>query len=97
MDSCMDFCGAGKPVIVEFMFAGVADTRLMGMSCFLVQKCMRIIPQSKVSCFSIHFFADSLRKSHVLHVFFAYFAYMRVILCLCGAVCGRQFVSRVDV
>ena len=30
-------------------------------------------------------------------LFFAYFAHSCVILCLCVAVCGRQFLSRVDI
>ena len=42
-------------------------------------------------------FAHSCRQSHVLCVLYAYFAHLFVILCLCAAICGRQFLSRVDI
>ena len=133
----------------------------MGMSCFLVQKWMRII---KVSCFSVHFcpqlslipcfvciclhillcsfagfseyevtfaciftgfaesrpwecrvfsfkiartsqksrvfpftFAPDCPQSHVLRVFLNVFVHLCGILCWCAAVCGREFLSRVDI
>ena len=34
---------------------------------------------------------------HILHIFVAYFAHICVIMCLCVAVCGREFLSRVDI
>ena len=57
-------------------------------------KIARTSQKSRVFPFT---FAPSGRKSHVLYVFFAYFAHICVIMCLCVAVCGRQFLSRVDV
>ena len=59
----------------------------------LVQKWACII---KVSCFSVHFCSQLSPISCVVRNF-AYFAHICVILCLCIAVCGRQFLSRVDI
>ena len=63
---------------------------LMGMSCFLVQNCTRI---TNVSCFSVHFCS---RPSHI-SCFVRKFAYICVILCVCGALGGRQLLRRGDV
>ena len=79
-------------------FTGFSDCRLMGMSCFFVENCTRI---ANISCFSVHFCFQLSPIScfvcfFVLHI--AYFVHLCVcvILCLCAAVCGRQFLSRVD-
>ena len=48
------------------------------------------------SCVFPFTFAYSCCKYNVLYLFLVYFAHMCVILCLCVAVCGRQFPSRVD-
>ena len=42
-------------------------------------------------------FAPGCRQSHVLCVFLRVFVHLCVILCLCAVVCGRQFLSRVDI
>ena len=86
---CMHFYGFSED---EVTFACIF-TGLMGMSCFLVQNCTRI---TKVSCFSVHFCSQ---LSPILCVvrFFACFVHPCVILCLCATVCGRQFLSRVDI
>ena len=67
----------------------------MGMSCFLVQKWMRVI---KVSCFSVHVFFQ-LSPISCFVCFFLHSMSICVceILCLCAAVCGREFLSRVDI
>ena len=80
---------ADKCVMFLCNFAVVFWELFMGMSCFLVQKWMRII---KVSCFSVHF------CSHLSPIacFVCIFLYVFVHLWLCAAVCGRQFLSRVD-
>ena len=61
---------------------------LMGMSCFLVQNCSRF---TQLSCFSVHF---CLRSSHISYVV-CKFAYICVMLCVCGALGGKQFLRRV--
>ena len=65
----------------------------MGMSCFLVQNCTQ---STKVSCFSVHF-CSHLSPISCFMCFFACFAHLCAILCLCATVCGRRFLSRVDV
>ena len=80
-------------VTFECICAVFSDCCLMGMSrqTFLVKKCICI---TKVSCFSVHVCSQLSQIS--CFVFFPYFAHICVILCLCAAVCGRQFLSRAD-
>ena len=65
----------------------------MGMSCFLVQNCTHF---TKVSCFCVHF-CSQLSPISCFVCFFACFVHLCAILCLCATVCGRQFLSRVDI
>ena len=74
-------------------FSRVCWTPFMGMSYFLVQKWMRII---QVSLFRWLLLTGVANLMFCVHLF-AYFAHICVILCLCVAVCGRQFLSRVDI
>ena len=62
----------------------------MGMSCFLVQNRMHI---TKVSCFSVHFCS----QLSPISCFVCKFVYICMILCVCGALGGRQFLRRVEV
>ena len=55
---------------------------------------MRII---NVSCFSVHFCSQLSPISCLGEYLFAYVAHICEILYLCAAVCGRQFLSRVDI
>ena len=64
----------------------------MEMSCFLIQNCTRF---TKVSCFSVHF-CSRLSPISCFACFLHVFVHLCGILCLCAAVCGREFLSRVD-
>ena len=66
----------------------------MGMSCFFVETWTRIIT---VSCFSFHLCSQLSPISCVACVCLHVFVQLCVILCLCTAVCGRQFLRRVDI
>ena len=74
------------------IFTGFAESRLWECRVFSF-KIARASQKSRVFPFT---FAPSCRQSHVLYAFFAYLVHICVILCLCVAVCGRQFRSRVD-
>ena len=65
----------------------------MGMSCFLGQNCTRF---TKVSCFSVHF-CSRLSPISCFACFLHVFVHLCGILCWCAAVCGRAFLSRVDI
>ena len=80
-------------MIFERIFTGFAETRLWECRVFSFKNA-RALQKSRVSPFT---FAHSCRQSHVLCVFDEYFTHTCVILCLCAAVCGRQFLSRVDI
>ena len=75
------------------IFTGFAEARLWECRVFSF-KIAHASHKSRVSSFT---FAHSCRKSHVLYAFVAYFVHICVILSLCVAVCGRQFLSRVDI
>ena len=74
-------------------FWGVCWIPSMGRSCFLVQNCTRF---TKVSCFSVHF-CSRLSPISCFARFLHVFVHLCVILWLCAAVCGREFLSRVDI
>ena len=79
-------------MIFACIFTGFAESRPWECRVFSF-KIARTSQTSRVFPFT---FAHSGRKSHVLYVFCLYVADICVILCLCVAVCGRQFPSRVD-
>jgi len=65
----------------------------MGISFFLVPKWTCII---NVSCFFVHC-CSQLSPISCIVCIFVYFAHICMILCLCAAGCGKQFLSRVDI
>ena len=48
------------------------------------------------SCFA-HMCVAAVANLMFCEYLFAYSAHICVLLCLCAAVCGRQFLSRVDI
>ena len=79
---------------VLMYFYRVCWKPFMGMWYFLVQTCTRV---TKVSYFSVQFCSQLSPISCFVCVFCIFFVHTFVILCLCVAVCGRQFLSRVDI
>ena len=75
------------------IFTGFAESRLWECRVFSF-KIARTSQKSRVFPFT---FAPACPQSHVLRAFLYVFVHLCVILCLCAAVCGRQFLSRVDV
>ena len=92
---CAAVCGRQflSRVDILMQFYGVFWEPFMGRSCFFVDTWTCII---KVSCFSVHF-CSHLSPISCFVLIFACFALICVILYLCAAVCGRQFLSRVDI
>ena len=75
------------------IFTGFAESRPWECRVFSF-KIARTSQKSRVFPFT---FAPGCPQSHVLPIFFHVFVHLRVILCLCAAVCGREFLSRVDI
>ena len=63
---------------------------LMGMLCFLVRNCAHV---TNILCFPVHFCS----QLSPISCFVYKFVYICVILCVCGALGGRQFLRRVEV
>ena len=72
---------------------GCAESRLWECRVFSF-KIAHASQKSRVFPFT---FAPGCPQSHVLRVFLHVFVHLFVILCLCAAVCGRKFLSRVDI
>ena len=72
----------------SFLLAALWECRVFSF------KIARASQKSRVFPFT---FAPGCRHSHVLCLFLYVFVHLCVILCLCAAVCGREFLSRVDI
>ena len=80
-------------MIFACIFTGFAESRPWECRVFSF-KIARTSQKSRVFPFT---FAPGCPQSHVLRVFLNVFVHLCGILCWCAPVCGRAFLSRVDI